>query len=256
MAYQNQKGFLASQLLKQAENNFYTTPVNILISKIFKCGHELLINDIITDTFTKIDNTVPTLPLSAGSYYFDITDNFKLKDNTSSTVPDGYYKLKSNVNYFSINKVGWHADTYYVYYVKNGLPFSFAAVGYYVDLIHNIILYVDNNHICNNAPNGYYFLKNPCNILISTENIIIPVPNGTYFLKFLNNINITTIIYDVVESIPIPYNNYFVNLDNFNYYNSQKLFGECESGCIILTVDKIFIRILNEWKYFDLKSLI
>ena len=236
-------GIINSKILKQHSDVHNTTQINIL--------------DVILDQFTKTDYTIPTLKgnSSGSQYYIDSSDYFKLKKNNNIIVSDGFYKLKSNINIDNINGVKWCSDNFYLYKIVDGLPLSYANSGYYIDLINNILIYVNNDGIPSDVNNGYYYYNNPYNIFYGgTKNIIIK--HGTYILSFKNKKhNINDIIYYVSDGITKIYNGYFININNDKYYYNHKLLGICDNGAFIVCDDKLLIRGIKEWKYTNLLPL-
>ena len=252
----NNLGILRSKILKQSCDSNMSTQVNMLEAHVFKYGYTLNINEIITNTFTKIDNTVPSLTGPAGCYFFDVSDNFKLKNFNNEIVPNGFYRLKSNIAYYSIGATGWKNDEYYLYNIINGLPTKFAFSGYYIDLDHSILTFIDDNGNSHDATNGIYYYDKPHTIIKSINNIVTVIPDGLYLLQYQSKIlDMPYIIFEIINGITNAYNEYFINIHDNTYFYNQKNYGKCNDGTVIVTEEKILIKTLNTWKYIPLLNL-
>jgi len=251
----NKKFFINNNNNNDNNNNNNNNNNNkfILNKPIFKCGHSIIINNIINNTFIKIDNNVPSLIESIGTYYIDMTNGFKLKDYNNNIVNDGYYKLKSSITYYNIGNIGWKNDKYYLYYIQDGLPIKLAEEGYYADLYHNILIYVDQNKYINDVKDGYYYYNDPYLLFICNNNIIKLLSDGVYIIVYKD---LSDIIYEINDTKTLIYNDYVINIYDNKYYKNQKIIGECNNGDIILTDDNIIIKNNNNWKYIKLNNFI
>ena len=251
-------GIINSKILKQHSDIHNTTKVNILNAHIFKYGIEIIIDNDISNNFTNIDYTVPTLfgVTSGINFYIDSNDQFKLKNITNNIVSDGYYKLKCNTN-ITTGTIGWLCNNYYLYYIKNGLPDSYAISGYYVDLINLKLTYVNNLGIASNVTSGNYYYNNPLNLFVCNNNSSVSIiKDGGYKLLYKDPSNNTNnFIYTIKNGITTIHNEYFINIKNNNYYYNQNYVGFCDKGALIITDDKILIRGIDNWKYVNLSIL-
>jgi hypothetical protein len=144
-----------------------------------------------------------------------------------------------------------------MYFVKNGLPTFFAPLGYYIDLDHSILTYVDDTGCTSDTSNGYYYYNNPYYLVNCIDNIVSVLPDDIYIISFKNNnFNIKNFIYEIKNSITNTYNGNFINIEDNKFYNKQIYSGTCSIGSLIITDDKILINSNNGWVYSSLLPLV
>ena len=144
----------------------------------------------------------------------------------------------------------------YLYNIINGLPTKFAFSGYYIDLDHSILTFIDDNGISHDATNGIYYYDKPHTIIKSINNIVTVIPDGLYLLQYQSKIlDMPYIIFEIINGITNAYNEYFINIHDNTYFYNQKNYGKCNDGTVIVTEEKILIKTLNTWKYIPLLNL-
>jgi len=226
---------------------------NILIeNNIYKIGTDVKVLEKVTHTFIKIDNNIVSKNLYKGSYIFDEKDSFKLKNSDMDIVPDGCYKIKTSIN---IDIKNWNVhdvnlNNYYMYNIKNGIILNKCLMGYYIDLHHRVINYVNEDGITSSVSDGIYYFDDT-NIYKSVNNVLKNLDIGCYQLTNIINKNI---IFESNKDGINPYDGYFLNKKTLEKYKSNNNIGTLYNGSNIITEDKIYININGMLKSIKLEN--
>jgi len=235
-------------------------------------GKEIIIFNSITYEFTKIDKIITEN--NNECYYFDPFAMFKLKYNKSPTrsltketkdlpssrtmmdnksltnvVEDGYYKIKTNSDYFMKDK-NWNNKNYRMYYVKNGKLDHYGPKGYYIDTKSNCITSVSIDGITSDIIDHIYL--NWDNRLFSCQyNIYEEVKDGHYEIS---NFRKRTGIYEKKGNTLTIYMDWYINLHTLSIYYHNKFYGLCDNGTFLNNDGNLILLLNNKWKTIKLDS--
>ena len=238
-----------NNVLNHEINNITQMKENV----IYECGNSLIVNFIIIEEFTKIDNKIMNSKFVDGCYYIDDNDNFKIKDFGDTILKDGYYRIKTDFNILNI--LNWTQTNYYMYYIKNGIIFKEPISGYYLDIYHKRISFVDKYCKCNDVPNDNIYYYNENNIYIAFNNIAVNIKDGVYNIicDKLNNAN--KHIYTFKNGVGTLYNSNYICLDTYEMFNKNRLIQNCKNGDMYVCSDYLLINICNVWKLVKYDNL-
>lgn len=213
---------------------------------IYICGNSLIVNFIIIEEFTKIDNKIMNSKFIDGFYYIDENDNFKIKDYNDNILKDGYYRINTDFNILNI--LNWNKTDYCMYYIKNGIIIKGSITGYYLDIFHKRISFVDEYCKCNDVPNNNIYYYNENNIYTAVNNIAVNIKDGVYNIicDKLNNANKR--IYTFKNGVGSLNNNNYICLDTYEVFNNNRLIQTCKNGDMYVCSDYLLINICNVWK--------